>query len=284
MLCVLPQTATESGNTTTTTMSFANNKVAVRTITSTRLSMKEPFPAMHIWFPSDREEIRYSTEKVKKKKPKGSGKVKKVIPPLKSIEEELAIIEDRVAKMESENFGRTRGRHAVKEIVRAEKINKKVNMAVGKLFANDWLYSRHALRNGYRHINQMPQVALSESLLGKGTKIHIALRDVKAILKEQFRYGTSVTLNKYEHLRDEREKKIKQIEINRQRNMARRGKMEEEEKAARDLHRKQKKAERLARRQAKAQANQEAADTTTANPAATTDSSNYLLCEEPCMH
>jgi hypothetical protein len=249
------------------------------------MAMEIAFAEMGLQSPPDGREIPTK----KKKKPKGSGKVKKVIPPLKSIEEELAIIEERVAKMERERLGRKRGRHSVKEIVRAEKINKKATTAMGKLFGNEWLYSRHALRNGYRHINDMPKVALAESLLGKGTKVKISLQDVKLILKEQFRHGTSAMLNRYQHLHEEQETESKQIQINRQRNMARRREMEEagmdgdqiikEEQArrrlARDLDQKQKKAEAIARRQAKVLANQDATGTeTTTTPAATTVSSD----------
>jgi hypothetical protein len=276
LLCVPPQTTTKFGDTTKMTMSFANNNTAVRFFGGQERgkgnTMDELY--MDIWCSSDRKKIRYSTEKVKKKKPKGSGKVKKVIPPLKSIEEELAIIEDRVAKMEREHLGRSRGRQAVKEMVRAEKINKKATTAMGKLFGNEWLYTLHALRNGYRHINDMKKVALAESLLGKGTKVKISLRDVKTILKEQFRHGRSGLFDNYQRLHEERVREIKQIEINREKNMARRQELEEagldydqvkkEERARirariqeqKDARAKQKKAERLARPQAQAQANQ----------------------------
>jgi hypothetical protein len=158
---------------------------------------------------------------------KGKEKEKTIIPVPPSIEEDLAVIERRFNVIEREKLGKNRGRQSVKEILKAEKIHKTVTTKMAKTTLNEWLYSRHALRHGFRHILNMKKRDLAQTLIREGTTLKLEMNEAKFILKETFRYGRSGVLEKFQTLDAENEEARKKIEINRQAKVARRREMGE---------------------------------------------------------
>ena len=80
---------------------------------------------------------------------------------------------------------------------KCEKLHKLVTTKLANTILNSWIYCRHALQHGHYQLNDMSRTELNESLLGKGTKTKVPDRDVRLILKELFRYGTSNQFDQY---------------------------------------------------------------------------------------
>lgn len=164
-------------------------------------------------------------EKIRKKKEKD----KKVIPPLPSMEEARAQMEGRFAEIEKEKFGPHRGRGTVKFLVgkKGEKLHKTVTTKMSHTILNDWVYTRHALKHGYRHINEMNTKSLAASLIRDGTTVKFEKGDARKALKEMFRYGRSSMLDRYIAIDKDRVATIKEEQENGREKLARRKEMEE---------------------------------------------------------
>lgn len=149
---------------------------------------------------------------VKKKKPKK--KVEKILPPVPTLEEYREQMNQRFVAIEKEKFGPNRGVGAVKFLAgkKCEQMHKVVTTKLANTILNDWIYSRHALRHGHRHINHMNKVQLAESLIRPGTFIKFEPAIARKCLKEIFRYGKSAMLQTYHDRDRERDKSIKSDE------------------------------------------------------------------------
>lgn len=167
--------------------------------------------------------VRFFSKKSKKEKAKET----KVIPVQPSIEEYRAVIERRFEKIERERFGPHRGRQATKEILKEEKIHKKVTTKMADHNLNEWVYTRHALRFGFRHILDMNKVALGQTIIREGSSVKLTMIEAKIILKECFRYGKSGMLDKFLIEDDEFQESCKKIAAKKEENLAKRREMQE---------------------------------------------------------
>jgi hypothetical protein len=146
--------------------------------------------------------------KEKKKKKKKKKKPKKEIPVMDSKEVWLEKMNMRFEEIEKEHLSPNRGVRTVKWIagLKCEGLHKTVTTAMANSMLNSWVYCRHALRHGFYQLNDMTKRELAESILGKGTKVKVADRDARIILKELFRSGKSNQFDRYVKLDQEKRK------------------------------------------------------------------------------
>jgi hypothetical protein len=158
------------------------------------------------------------------KKKKKSQKENKVVPPVLTLEEAREQMERRFAEIEKEHLGPKRGVATVKFLVgrKGEKLHKTVTTKLANTILNDWVYTRHAMKHGYRHLSEMNKRALAASLIRPGSTVKYDERDARISLKELFRHGKSSILEKYHAMDRKRDSTAQQIDMHSENNIARR--------------------------------------------------------------
>jgi hypothetical protein len=169
--------------------------------------------------PND-ERLQPPPKKAKKK----SKKPEKIIPPVPTFEEALELMERRFVEIEKEHLGPKRGVGTVKKLVgkKGEKLHKTVTTKMANTILNDWIYTRHAMKHGFRHLTEMTKKELSASLIRPGTTVKFDERDARLSLKELFRHGYSSILEKYHALDRKRDLTVQEIDTDFSNNRARR--------------------------------------------------------------
>jgi hypothetical protein len=115
-----------------------------------------------------------------------------------TMQRHLDRLEKRFERLELEPYGRNRGIELARQMIESEKLVKKGTKAAGNVYLNNWIYTRYALKLGYRRINDMPGDVLANTLIREGTEIRFfKFKNPKTILKELYRFNHSTMQERY---------------------------------------------------------------------------------------